>query len=133
MAVHYGPDLDQLRFRLIAVPLRILEEYRLDDFEEHFEGLIETDREYDAIMLRCGEEPDWPWEDAEDRYLIARDYLDAFRAGRSVRPVMLDFVSMAEFDTVHIVDGHHRTQAAHEAGVADIPAYEVLGLAREPQ
>ena len=105
LAAHYGPDLDQLRFRLIAVPLRILEEYRLDDFDEHFEGLIETDREYDAIMLRCGEEPDWPWEDAEDRHLIARRYVEAFRTGRSVRPVILDFVSMAELDTVYVVDG----------------------------
>ncbi len=126
LAAHYGPDLDQLRFRLMAVPLTILEEYRLDDFEEHFEGLIEMDREYDAIMLRCGEEPDWLWEDAEDRYLIARRYVEAFRTGRRVRPVMLDFVSMAEFDTVHIVDGHHRTQAAHEAGVAEILALEVV-------
>lgn len=125
MAAHYGPDPDQLRFRLIAVPLRILDEYRLDDFEEHFEGLIESDREYDAIMLRCGEEPDWPWEDAEDRYLIARGYVELFRTGGSVRPVIVDFFSMAELATVYVVDGHHRTQAAHEAGVADILAYEV--------
>lgn len=83
-------------------------------------------------MLRCGEEPDWPWEDAEDRYLIARGYLDAFRTGRSVRPVMLDFVSLAELGTVHIVDGHHRTQAAHEAGMAEILAYEVLWFVRGP-
>ncbi len=41
----------------IAVPLSFLEDYRLEDFEEHFNGLIEADREYDAIMLRCGEEP----------------------------------------------------------------------------
>lgn len=126
MAVHYGPEVDQLRFRLIAVPLRILEEYRLDDFDEHFEGLIERDCEYDAIMLRCGEEPEWPWEDAEDRYLIFRRYVEAFRTGRSVRPVMLDFVSMAELDTVYVVDGRHRTQAAHEAGVAEILAFEVV-------
>lgn len=133
LAAYYGPRVDDLRFRLLAVPLQLLQDYRLDDFDEYFEDLIENDREYDAIMLRCGEEPDWAREDAEGRYLIARDYLDAFRTGRSVRPVMLDFVSMGEVGTIHIVDGHHRTQAAHEAGLTEIAAYEVLRLPSDPR
>jgi len=124
--VHYGPDLHHLRFRLLTVPLSMLGEYRLDDFDEHFESLVESDREYDSIMLLCGEEPDWPWEDAEDRRLIARGYVEAFRSGRDVRPVIIDFVSMADTGTIYVVDGHHRTQAAHEAGVAEILAYEVV-------
>ncbi len=124
--MHYGPDLHHLRFRLLTVPLSMLGEYRLDDFDEHFESLVESDREYDSIMLLCGEEPDWPWEDAEDRRLIARGYVEAFRSGRDVRPVIIDFVSMADTGTIYVVDGHHRTQAAHEAGVAEILAYEVV-------
>ena len=123
---HYGPDLDELRFRLIAVPLTLLESYRLDHFDEEYEGLMERDREYDAIMLLCGEEPDWPWEDAEDRYLIARHYVDAFSRGEDVRPIVVDLGTMADRDRIYIVDGHHRTQAAHEAGVAEILAYEVV-------
>ncbi len=127
LVVRYGPDLKHLRFRLIAVPLSVLEDYRLEDFDEHFNGLIEADREYDAIMLRCGEEPGWPWEDAEDRFLIARGYVKAFETGRSVRPVMLDFSSMADLTIVDVIDGHHRIQAAHEAGVTELLAY---GLGR---
>lgn len=127
LAVRYGPDLVGLRFRLIGVPLRILEDYRLDDFDEHFEGLVEADREYDAIMLRCGEEPDWAWEDAEDRLLIAQGYVEAFNAGQGVRPVILDFSSLADLAIVDIIDGYHRIQAAHEAGVAEILAHELLG------
>ena len=123
---HYGPDLDEVRFRLIAVPLTLLESYRLDDFDQEFEGLIERDREYDAIMLLCGEEPDWPWEDAEDRYLIARRYVDAFSRGEDVRPIVVDLGTMADPDRIHVVDGHHRAQAAHEAGVAEILAYAVM-------
>lgn len=126
LLAHYGPALDRLRFRLIAVPLIVLEDYRLDDFEEHFESLVESDGEYDSIMLLCGEAPDWPWEDAEDRRLIARGYVEEFRSGRDVRPVIIDFVSMADTGTIYVVDGHHRTQAAHEAGVDEILAYEVV-------
>lgn len=125
LAAHHRADLGQLRFRLIAVPLKVLDAYRLDDFAEHFEDLIESDREYDAIMLRCSEEPEWSWENAEDRYLIARTYVEVFRTGRSVGPIMVDF-SISGLTTVHIVDGHHRTQAAHEARMAEIAAYEVV-------
>ncbi len=70
---------------------------------------------------------DWPWEEADDRFLIARGYVEAFETGRSVLPVMLDFSSLADLGIVEVIDGHHRIQAAHEAGVADILAY---GLGR---
>jgi hypothetical protein len=119
-------DLEALRFRLLEVPLTVLAEFKLDDFDEHFEGLIESDREYDAIMLRCGEEPDWPWEDGEDRYATTREYVVAFRAGVLVQPIVVDFASMAAFGVVDLIDGHHRTAAAHEAGARTIRAYEVL-------
>lgn len=122
----YGLDHEALRFRLLEIPLTVLAEHQLVDFDAHFESLIESDREYDAIMLRCGEEPDWPWQDGEERRVIAREYLTAFRAGVWVRPIVVDFFSMAEFDVIDLIDGHHRTQAAHEAGVAAIQAYEVL-------
>ncbi len=125
LALHYGSAFEHLRFRLLDVPLSILGRYRLEDFDEHFEDLIECDREYDAIMLLCGEEPDWPWEDAEDRYLTAQGYVEAFQTGRCVRPVMLDFDCATKIGTAHVVDGHHRTHAAHEAGVAEILAYDV--------
>jgi hypothetical protein len=98
----------------------------LDDFDEEYEGLVARDHEYDAIMLLCGEEPDWPWEDAEDRYVIARRYVDAFSQGEDVRPIVVDLGTMADPDRIYIVDGHHRTQAAHEAGVAEIVACEVM-------
>ncbi len=126
LTLRYGRDLGHLRFRLIEVPLAVLRDYRLDDFDAHFESLIESDREYDAIMLRCGEEPDWPWEDAEERYLIARAYRDAYRARLRVLPIVADFESMAEFKVVDVIDGHHRVLAAHEAGAAVIRAYEVF-------
>jgi hypothetical protein len=108
------------------VPLAVLAEFKLDDFDEHFEGLIESDREYDAIMLRCSEEPEWAWEDGEERRAIACEYLAAFRAGVPVRPIVVDFASMAAFGVVALIDGHHRTAAAHEAGERTIRAYEVL-------
>jgi hypothetical protein len=119
-------DLEALRFRLLEVPLTVLADFKLDDFEDHFESLIESDREYDAVMLRCSEEPEWPWEDGEDRRAIAREYVAAFRAGAPVRPVLVDFEAMAQFGAVDLIDGHHRTQAAHEAGIRTMRAYEVL-------
>jgi hypothetical protein len=126
LRLHYGPNVAHLRFRLIGVPLTLLEDYRLDDFDEHFECLIERDHEYDATMLLCGEAPEWPWEDAEDRYLIARGYVDAFRTGKDIRPVVVDRFSMADLAPIYMVDGHHRTHAAHEAGVAELLAYEIV-------
>jgi hypothetical protein len=126
LAARYGTDLEALHFQLIEVPLTVLTEFRLDDFDEHFESLIESDREYDAIMLRCGEEPEWAWEDGEERRAIACEYLTAFRAGVPVRPIVVDFASMAAFGVVALIDGHHRTAAAHEAGARTIMAHEIL-------
>lgn len=48
------------------------------------------------------------------------------RAGLPVLPIVVDFESVLEFGIVDFVDGYHRTQAAHEAGVDLINAYEVL-------
>lgn len=76
--------------------------------------------------LHVSEAPDWPWEDAEERYVIARAYRDAFRAQRPLTPIVVDLESMAGFGIVDVIDGHHRTLAAHDAGMQAIRAYEVL-------
>ncbi|MBA3375040.1 MAG: hypothetical protein H0U00_04380 [Actinobacteria bacterium] len=128
LLARYGSCLGRLRFRRLQVPLARLASQRLDDFHGHFEDLIEGDREYDRTVRLCGEEPAAPWEDGENRYLIACEYLAAFRSGEEDRvpPIVVDLARFAELHVVDLIDGHHRVQAAHESGRTEIAAYEVL-------
>lgn len=116
--------IEELRFRLVEIPLTTFEDYRLEaPMEEFYAELIASDEEWSAMVAE-DEVPRFEFHDALRRREITRGYARQFGGGRDVMPIVVDFWGLDSRPDV--LDGHHRLAGAFEAGVASIRGFELL-------
>ena len=120
MRANCGPQYQERTFRLVEMPLELLSHwYEHGMGEESVEGGGSM-REYIKHQAeQPGDRDEWA------RGLKSIDYhMARFTADEDVTPIIVDFFH--DRDRPFILDGWHRTVAAHESGQETILVYELL-------
>lgn len=106
---------EEVVYREVLIPLSYLTKARLDDPSSFFNDLIEED---ELAIVAQGHVQHY----AAERKRIFKKYLKKLRAGKEMRPIVVE-VFQFEDNEIRIIDGYHRVAASFEAGAKSIKAY----------